>query len=675
MDDPDKTSSQQIDLTNLLPDVVHSQQIPSLATDVINATEQNSDLNICVETESSQHKHEDNIEISETESISEHIPSKMEYSVSNSEKLSQSKHSSLLLEKPKTSEEEESLNVQFPHSLLEDNPASFLEVSRVSSSWPVEVNTLDAHIENESPINLSSSGQTNEDPIENSKPNECIENDKKEHSDVNISACGKIIYPYDNKGEIIQVGSKNSSEDLENIDESSNSEEIIKLDIRGHAAPRLPLPHAKIIFGPPPVGVDIMQPKVQPIPAFPNLLSPFLVETDDNLKLEEIFKNPHEDTETKKQSIEYPYDKLEQSDLLIEELTVDDSKEKQQFESEDDFVNVPKPSLPEDVSFSTLTTDYKTICEEYHTKLVHLEDAILQRDSLIEELTISLQHSAEESDRLKAENEHLVQELQCLQHVVAERSEHDTIKYQLSDYMKYENMVHNDSTRFYSALMSTHISSKQGSNVSSTQSSNSEKDMDREEMTVNYSRSDLKTSEVSDDFHSNFQTKLVNVLTSLQSHIEENIKDKLLETLMQIYLDEISRLRLENDTEIKEMENQNSHDKQAYCVETRHLRELLATVKAGNADIDILRKELNLKHEKEMENLRTYFEKKCSDMERSYSEEVWRGRTAAASSPLGSCSSLDAYGADQPAAGDFIRRRTRSADIQSIQVYIVNLHN
>lgn len=242
-------------------------------------------------------------------------------------------------------------------------------------------------------------------------------------------------------------------------------------------------------------------------------------------------------------------------------------------------------------------------------QLVHLEDAITQRDELIEELTISLQRSVRERDDLRHENDHLTNEVQNLQHIVGERSqsENDTVKAQLSDFMKYQSLIKDDSTKFYSAIMS---------GGSSIQSSNGEKDMDREEIVVNYSKSDMRSSDISDEFHTGFENKLTTIIQKFDRYIEENLRNKLRESLIQVLCDEIGKMRIDNDTEIKELESQLQQDKQAYTVETRRLRELLASVKAGNADIDALRQELDIKHEKEMENLRTYFEKKCSDMER-----------------------------------------------------------
>ncbi|KAI5632469.1 hypothetical protein NE865_14817 [Phthorimaea operculella] len=686
MGDPHELPPQSPENQNVLPDVVHSQQIPVLGTAVAGVTE-------TVEidtgrTTASENQASQDVDDSETESISEHVPSKMEYSVTESDNVVKIDDSQAL----KTGGDAEkvskhsSLNIPYTFSPFSDNPAH--DETQHSSSWPLEGHpTSDVHpLSEESPVILASSELSKDashdkspdhtiQPSEEGSPQESLKEEEVSYLDsLNEEA---------SRESNISVGQDESlkSSESEKVasDKSSGSEEIIKLDIRGKGVPKFPLSAAKIIFGPPPEGSNVIGPDIEPLPVFQNLLSPFLVSGGD-LKVEEVFdyaempyKDPSlerspEPSPTKEASPEqsaevsmaqsFSSDKA-QEDCLIEEVTVDNfnaTKEKEDLIPEKDDASMTQPkSFPETISFSTLTTDYKTICEEYHAKLVHLEDAISQRDELIQELTVSLQRSVKDQDELRLENTHLSNEVQTLQHIVAEhsQSDHDTIKAQLSDFMKYESMV-NDSTKFYSALMS---------GGSSIRSSNSEKDNVREEITVNYSRSDLKSSsQASDDFQTGFENKLSTIIDKYEDEIEENLRNKLRESIIQVLCTEIGKMRIESDTELRDIETQMQQEKQAYSIETRKLRELLASVKAGNADIDALREELSIKHEKEMENLRTYFEKKCSDMERSYSEEVWRGRACA--SPAGSASSLDV----PDAAGDYARRRTRSAEFPSLTI-------
>ncbi|KAJ8712610.1 hypothetical protein PYW07_005452 [Mythimna separata] len=669
MDDPHQSPPHTSEIKNILPDVVHSQQIPTIGS-VTNEIE--TGIEARENTEENPISHD--VEDSKTESISEHIPSKIEYST-DSEHASRTQGLLKVEPEQEKASKHSSLNILFPHSPTSEN-LSTQDPSKVSLSLPLDVNAVsDIHLlSEESPVNLVPLSDVSKETQEKSHISE-ERAVSSVHDTPNLTPrSGNYLDSLnDESSHKSDLSLQDSGDNSDKIDSpgkvSSGSEEIIKLDIRGRGAPKFPFPSAKIIFGPPPEGGTVIDSNVEPIPVFPNLLSPFLVGAGDNMKVEEVFddqeefKEPSPDKSLQlspekeslssdkslglsperqslstdnslqmspdKQSLSS--DKVE-ADLLVEEITVEDELKEKVYDKPEE-TSMPKSMAPEEtMSFSTLT-DYKTICEEYHVK-----------------------RSVRERDDLRHENDHLTNEVQNLQHIVGERSqsEHDTVKAQLSDFMKYQSLIKDDSTKFYSAIMS---------GGSSIQSSNGEKDMDREEIVVNYSKSDLRSSDVSDEFQTGFENKLTTIIQKFDSYIEENLRNKLRESLIQVLCDEIAKMRIDNDTEIKELESQLQQDKQAFTVEMRRLRELLASVKAGNADIDALRQELDIKHEKEMENLRTYFEKKCSDMERSYSEEVWRDKACA--SPCGSATSLDA---PTDAAGDCARRRTRSVQLPSLSL-------
>lgn len=294
-----------------------------------------------------------------------------------------------------------SLNIPFTYSPISENPSSH-DPSKQSSSWPIDVNAVSDihHISEESPVNLalssdlSKEGCTHEKthstphtPLasEHESPEESPRSDKYVDS-LNEESIQKSLGSEDDKS--LELSNSLKEESL-----SSGSEEIIKLDIRGQGVPKFPLPTAKIIFGPPPEGSTILDP-IETIPVFPNLLSPFLVGAGDGLKMEDMFGFPGQrakevspdkslevspeksfensldkslELSLDKQSVSS--DKSEQKDLLVEELTVDDVKEKNEDKQEE--TAQPKSLAPEEtMSFSTMTTDYKTICEEYHVKVL-----------------------------------------------------------------------------------------------------------------------------------------------------------------------------------------------------------------------------------------------------------------------------------------------------------------
>ncbi|XP_062533034.1 centrosome-associated protein CEP250 isoform X5 [Bombyx mori] len=649
MDDPDENPSETTEIKNVLPDVVHSQQIAVGTTDGENDKKQGTQL---------QSDNED----SQTESISEHIPSRLEC-LSESEN---SKAQEIVIVKPELVPLSAPSPIKPPDSSDSENQTK--DPNKLSTSWPIDVN-VDMHlISDESPVNLA------------------LSSDKERTQNVSIDSPQLQSEPYmdqslqsENYNDSLNnqsnetLGTRESINSIsENIDNSekfsSGSEEIIKLDIRGQGVPKLQFPVQKIIFGPPPEGSTLMDAKVESITTYPNLMSPFLLCARDSIKVDDIFiDEPVKDSAPEKSlNLEKSSsnDNIEQKDFLVEEFLFDEVVKEKDNDGKEE--SMPQKSMPVDdgTSISTMTTEYKTICEEYNVKLVHLEDTIIHRDQLIEELTISLQRCVSECDSLRHENDHLINEVQNLQHFINEKSDRDTIKGQLSDFVKYQSMVKDDSTKFFSAVSSS----------SSMQSSNGEKDMDREEIVVNYSKSDLRSSEDSDDFLTGFEDKITEIVNKFDECIEENSKNQLRESLVRLLADEVGKLRIESDTEMKELEAQMQQDKQSYSIETRRLRELLASVKSGDADIDILREELAAKHEKEMENLRMYFEKKCSDMERSYSEEVWRGKCVSALGSLGSLDAPDAGDASRPdalrsdAPRPDARRRTRSADAPSLSL-------
>ncbi|XP_045775076.1 pericentrin-like isoform X4 [Maniola jurtina] len=652
MDETQKDLPQTSENKHVLPDVVHSQQIPT-----VEAVDKDTGSEIVTresEQEVVRDVSHDNDDVT-TESISEHIP-QAEYSITESEPgPSQSQD----LPKPETSDNIKDSSLNPPLSQVTALSPNQQDSSHHSTSWNLEIYQSDNRISEESPVILALSSDTSKDAQKSKPISKDSSNNTPQHSPRSeyVDSLNFSLNENPDSTNLPNESSPSLEKSPKSLDQcSSGSEEIIKLDIRGQGAPKFPLQAAKIIFGPPPSGSTVIGPTLEQIPVFQNLLSPCLVGANEGVKIEEVFEDSSsplkECTPDKSLTPSSGSEKIEQ-DVLIEEIIIeDDLKEKC---SKD--VTPPKSFIPDEtMSFTTMSTDYKTICEEFNVKLVHLEEAIAKRDELIEELTVSLQRSVDEREHLKHENDHLTNEVQNLQHIIGEKSqsEHDTIKAHLSDFIKYQSLIKGDSTKYYSALMS---------GTTSLQSSNGEKDMDREEITVNYSKSDLRSSS-SDEFQTGFENKLTLILNNFEGCIEDNMKNKLRESLIHLLCDEIGKMRVDFDTDIKELETQMKQDKQASIVESRRLRELLSSVKAGNADIDALREELSVKHEKEMENLRTYFEKKCSDMERrkeGYSEEVWHARSRV--SPAGSACELE-Y---DLAAGD-AKRRTRSVDFSSLNM-------
>lgn len=86
---------------------------------------------------------------------------------------------------------------------------------------------------------------------------------------------------------------------------------------------------------------------------------------------------------------------------------------------------------------------------------------------------------------------------------------------------------------------------------------------------------------------------------------------------------ELDQLKINHDMEMKNLQEMMRSEKKEADIEVNRLRQLLNSVKSDSPVIDDLRRELETKHAKEMEELREYFEKRCVDMEKQYSEEVF----------------------------------------------------
>lgn len=86
---------------------------------------------------------------------------------------------------------------------------------------------------------------------------------------------------------------------------------------------------------------------------------------------------------------------------------------------------------------------------------------------------------------------------------------------------------------------------------------------------------------------------------------------------------EIDQLRIGHDEEIKRLQELLETEKRETEMEVNRWRQLLDNVKSCSPEVDALRRELEVKHSKEMEELREYFEKRCVDMEKQYSEDVF----------------------------------------------------
>ena len=86
---------------------------------------------------------------------------------------------------------------------------------------------------------------------------------------------------------------------------------------------------------------------------------------------------------------------------------------------------------------------------------------------------------------------------------------------------------------------------------------------------------------------------------------------------------EIEQLKIGYDEEVKKLQKQLENEKKQTENEVNRWRQMMDNAKSTSPDVEELCRELEAKHSKEMGELREYFEKRCVDMEKQYSEDVF----------------------------------------------------
>lgn len=114
------------------------------------------------------------------------------------------------------------------------------------------------------------------------------------------------------------------------------------------------------------------------------------------------------------------------------------------------------------------------------------------------------------------------------------------------------------------------------------------------------------------------QSKQLDVDKPLNPSIEE-FKENLSENELKLFAcieGKFEAMLNEKLNAVREQMHQEQMEKAELESETNRLRQLLVNVKGGSTELAELRAELDAIHKKEMENLRLYFEKKCTDLEK-----------------------------------------------------------
>lgn len=217
-----------------------------------------------------------------------------------------------------------------------------------------------------------------------------------------------------------------------------------------------------------------------------------------------------------------------------------------------------------------------------------MQAALLERGRIIQELTDSLKQSNEIRDKLSEQNETLLNELKQLRDAnerpkwIADRN------FDLGE----------------KRLSQTTIDLVAGS------------DFEDDDF---FKKAKIPAHEIDDAHFENVQQSKQSDVAKTSNPTIQEFKESLNENEFQIFASVEGKFEMmlkAKLTAVREQLQQEQLDKAELESETNRLKQLLVNVKGGSTELSEFRAELDAIHKKDMENLRLYFEKKCTDLEK-----------------------------------------------------------
>ncbi|XP_036325594.1 golgin subfamily A member 4 isoform X3 [Rhagoletis pomonella] len=257
-------------------------------------------------------------------------------------------------------------------------------------------------------------------------------------------------------------------------------------------------------------------------------------------------------------------------------------------------------------SLVTSSTEYRTLQEEFGGPTMDIWTELNYRDELIAKLTDSLQHSKNVREQLQTDSDKLTNEVEILRKQLSEAL--DTLR---RPTLPRGDLDSNCGQRI--------------SEISMDLISDSDDDLERNAFTDNedkYSRNSRErqlsvprqTAEMYGDMEASewSQTQFSKQIEQFQKYLNSNevrlfimVQNKFDNYLSQ----ELEKCKMKCEQEQKEMVEQLEAVKQRQDVE---LQKLITS-----------REEQDSKHAKEVEELRKYFESKCAELEKQFSDDVF----------------------------------------------------
>lgn len=215
--------------------------------------------------------------------------------------------------------------------------------------------------------------------------------------------------------------------------------------------------------------------------------------------------------------------------------------------------------------------------------MTDLQVALSERDKIIQDLTDSLKQSFEVRDQLNERNERLLNETRQLRAASVNRKKwidtHDEQRLSETtiDLVSESEFEDEDFfNRTAPALFEKQLEQMQTKETSTIPSDPYKKAID--------------------DFKGGLTDNESVLFAKVQENFEKMLKDEMNDLKEKLYQEQMEKNELES--------------------EVNRVNQLLTNVKNGSAEFTVLRSELDKIHKKEMENLRMYFEQKCTDLEK-----------------------------------------------------------
>lgn len=300
---------------------------------------------------------------------------------------------------------------------------------------------------------------------------------------------------------------------------------------------------------------------------------------------------------------------------------LDDITEESETESRDDkAILIEKGSVCRSILQSSLfvnRTDVKDEHEQSHSldlqnkSVKELQDLVIEKDSCLDALNLQLS-SLIRRENLKEGGRESLKESVPYSFATTTSTEYRTLNEDFNiKILDIENELHERAT-FIEQLQSQ-----------LAEAVHERGKLSEEIMELKSKIAGIESIKSSDEENTMISASRINEFKKSLSEDEAACFNKVWTKFESFHKGELEQIKLNHEQELKNLQEMMKSDKKEADVEVNRLRQLLNSVKSDSPVIDDLRRELETKHAKEMEELREYFEKRCENMEKQYSEEVF----------------------------------------------------